>query len=374
MRIGFDAKRAFHNVTGLGNYSRFTIEALSEFFPQNQYFLFTPPFKKGRWTFHQKDNLKVIEPTGLWAKLASLWRTYAIANSAKKLEVDIFHGLSHELPIGIEKTGIKTVVTIHDLIFLRYPSYYKAIDRNIYRNKFYSACKRADLIVAISEQTKKDIVDYFKIPENKIRLVYQGCDPSFYTPANEIQKQEVRTKYNLPEKYILSVGTIEERKNLLTVVRSLPLLPEDVYLLAVGKPSQYLRFVKEEAQKLKVEDRIIYLHNASFTDFPSLYANAKVFVYPSVFEGFGIPILEALNCGVPVIAASTSSLPEVGGSAAIYMEPYNFEQLSEHIKEIEQNAELRNGMIARGKEQALKFRNETTIQQLWKVYSELIEK
>ncbi len=372
MNIGFDAKRAFHNRSGLGNYSRFVIEALSQRYPDNTYFAYTPPYTpQAMQAFAQASNVVVRQPQGLWRALPSAWRSLGLTADARRDRVEVFHGLSHELPAGIEKTGMRTLVTMHDLIFLRYPQYYKPIDRAIYRKKFYSVCRRADTVIAISQQTKADIVNFFGIAEEKIKLVYQGCDPQFYSPVSDEEKIRVRQKYALPQRYVLSVGTVEERKNLLTLVRALPALPPDVHLVVVGRQvPAYAQKVHHELAALGLAARVSFIANASFKDFPAIYRSAAAFVYPSVFEGFGIPILEALSCEVPVVAANSSSLPEVGGSAALYMEPYDHATLADMLRSVLGDPVLAARMTAEGLLQAQKFREEETVPALWKLYSE----
>ena len=172
MRIGYDAKRAFNNTSGLGNYSRFVISAMARLFPENKYALFTPKQSTRFRSFYpQNPSVSVIEPTGLNAKIPGFWRVFNQLSDIKKNKVEIFHGLSNELPVGLSKAGIKSVVTIHDLIFLRFPELYKPIDRLIYKRKFAAACRQADKIVAISEQTKTDIIEFFGTAPEKIEVI-----------------------------------------------------------------------------------------------------------------------------------------------------------------------------------------------------------
>ncbi len=182
MRIGFDAKRAFSNNTGLGNYSRDAIRVLSIFYTDNKYFLYTPKAKENnRLTFlNDSTNTFVRTPQSLLNKaLKSYWRSKSIVRDLFTNKIDIYHGLSHELPIGIEKTNIKTVVTIHDLIFKRFPRNYRSIDRKTYDIKYKYAVKHADLTIAISEQTKQDIVEFYKINPENIKVIYQSCHENF---------------------------------------------------------------------------------------------------------------------------------------------------------------------------------------------------
>ena len=373
MIIGFDAKRAFSNFTGLGNYGRSTINILSEVYPNSRYILYTPPYlPHPEHRFANRKNIQIVQPQGVYKHFPSIWRSVGIVRDAKQDNVQIFHGLSGELPTGLNKHNIRSVVTIHDLIFLRYPQFYKPIDSWIYTKKFKSACINADLIIAISKQTKQDIIDFFGISEDKIRLVYQGCDPQFYETCSYEQKQAVATKYQLPPNYILYVGTIEERKNLNTAVRALALLPDKYNIVAVGKPTDYMQQVNSEINRLGLSSRVRFIHKVDFRDLPAIYQQAEVFVLPSVFEGFGIPILEALNSKIPVITSNVSSLPEAGGEHSMYINPVDDIELGQTLLRLFADSNLRNSMIANGYQHAMSFREPKIAVALWSVYNELV--
>ncbi|MDR2358405.1 MAG: glycosyltransferase family 4 protein [Prevotellaceae bacterium] len=372
MQIGFDAKRAFRNFTGLGNYSRAVISILSDFYPDNQYFLYTPFYKKHPLlSFARRPNITVRGPEGFLKRLPTAWRSLGMASDVRFEKIELFHGLTGELTVGLSKK-IRTVVTVHDLIFLRCPSYYKSIDRWMYARKHKLACESADLVIAISKQTKQDIIEFFGIDEKKIRLVYQGCDAQFYRTATDTEKQNVRALYRLPEKYILYVGTVEMRKNLITLVKAMSLLPEDVQLVVVGRETAYAKKVKEEIAARKLEQRILFLNEVMFNHLPAIYQLAQVFCLPSLFEGFGIPVLEALNSRVPVVASDISSLPEAGGSGQLYIPPDDEQAIAHAIQQVLGDASLRNKMIAAGMEHATQFREESIAKNIWSVYKELL--
>jgi len=372
LTIGFDAKRAFSNYTGLGNYSRSVITSLAQNFPEHKYILYTTKEKiDGRTAIlKQLPNTMVVTPKFPFFK--SAWRSRFVVPTLQQHKLDIYHGLSHEIPLGIQHTNIKTVVTIHDLIFLRYPQYYKSIDRKIYEAKFRNACTNADVVVAISEQTKRDIIAYFDITAEKIKVVYQSCDDIFKLSDDDVQRQAVKVKYNLPEEYLLTVGTIEERKNLLLLAKALKNTPNHVQLVVVGKQTAYAEKVKQYLAAEQLTARVHFLENVSFTDLPYIYQLAKVFVYPSRFEGFGIPILEALYCGTPVIAAAGSCLEEAGGPDSMYVHPDDELRLSEQINLILNNSDVANDMVARGKIYAASFNEARQAQQLMDIYLELV--
>ena len=372
MRIGFDAKRAFRNFTGLGNYSRAAIAVLTDYYPDNQYYLYTTPYKAHPLlSFANKENIRVCLPKG-WPKgLPSMWRYYGLGANLLSDKVDLFHGLAAELPANLS-SKIHSVVTIHDLIFLRYPEYYKFIDRKIYTHKYRSACQRADLIIAISEQTKQDIINFFGIDEQKIRVVYQGCDTQFYTPVNSQEKSRVKASYQLPDNYVLSVGTIEQRKNLLTLIKALKLLPTALKLVVVGKPTPYFNTIQTYIKQRGLEERICFQHQVAFADLPAIYQQAKVVCYPSLFEGFGIPLLEALNSQVPLVASNCSSLPEAGGPGSLYVAPLDHEAMAEALRRAVDDEVIRQGMIEEGIKFAANFREAHIAKNLWKVYQELM--
>jgi glycosyltransferase involved in cell wall biosynthesis len=373
MRIGFDAKRAFLNNTGLGNYSRDTIRVLSHFYADNKYFLYTPKEKEnGRLSFLSGSvNTFVRTPQSLINKaLKAYWRSKSIVRDLFTNKIDIYHGLSNELPLGIEKTNIKTVVTIHDLIFIRYPHLFKAIDRKIYYKKFKSACNRADKIIAVSKQTKQDIIDFFFIPEDKIEVVYQGCNKIFQSKIADNKKQEIIAKHNLPTDYLLYVGSIEERKNLLTLLKTLKELPQQkLVIIGTGKTYKVkcLRYISEN----NLSDSVMFLSNLNLAEMAAIYQSAQIMIYPSIFEGFGIPILESLFSKTPVITSKDGCFPETGGSATKYINPLSVSEMKDAILEIQNSTELQKKMTEQGFKYAQNFTDDKIANNLMAVYNKL---
>lgn len=368
LKIGFDAKRAFLNNTGLGNYSRTVIEILSSNFPKNSYSLYTP--KETKKLISSAANISVYTPG--FPLFKSLWRSFGITKQLIRNPIDVYHGLSNEVPFGIEKTNVKTVVTIHDLIFLRYPQYYPFIDRTIYKWKFKHACKAADKIIAASEQTKRDIIHFFGTPNEKIEVIYTACPPIFEHLCTSEELQRIKTKWKLPDTFLLSVGTIEERKNTLILAKALRSLPENIKLVLVGKETKYTKQIKQFIQEHDLENRVFFLSDVPFSDFPAIYQQASVFVYPSVFEGFGLPILEALKSRIPVIAATGSCLEETGGTHSLYVSPYEKTEWTEAVQKILTDETLRNTMIEKGTQHALQFSEMIHAKNLMKVYEQLL--
>lgn len=368
MNIGFDGKRAANNLTGLGNYSRSLIEHVAKQFPTNQYFIYTPKVKENILTLplFSKANVYLKQPDKGKSKL--FWRSSGIKKQLIEDKIDLFHGLSHEIPMGIQHIGIKSIVTMHDLIFLRKPHYYKLIDRLIYKFKSKYACDKSDRIIAISEKTKEDIVELYNINPSKIDVIYQSCDDSFKTLSSTFEKEKIKKKYKLPDKFILNVGTIEARKNLLLVIKALPKINDDFKLVVVGKETTYTALVKREIENLGLQHRVIFLKNVPFNDLPLIYQLASVFVLPSYYEGFGIPIIEALYSNIPVVAATGSCLEEAGGPNSIYVSPDSEIDLANAINKVLTDEKLQDTMKQKGYEYVQKFENEIVNQQLMDCY------
>ena len=373
MRIGYDAKRAFLNRTGLGNYSRWLIRSMASYFPQNTYFLYTPKVRHENGLSFPSSFQNVVAVVPRSKFFTSLWRSAGIVKDLKRDQIELYHGLSHELPRRIDKKGIRSVVTVHDLIFMRFPQYFGPIDRLIYGIKLKHACRMANKIIAISERTKQDLVELLNVPAEKIAVVYQGCDPIFKKDCSEQEKQVVLKKYELPAEFILSVGTIEERKNLLQLVNALPGLNDDIKLVVVGRQTKYAEKVKQAIDKHKLNERVIFLDSVSHAELPAIYQSAKIFVYPSRYEGFGIPVLEALYSGVPVIAASGSCLEEAGGPNSQYAGPDDIKMLAEKLNLVLGDSALRQKMIAKGKEYSANFDDQKLAGQMFDIYKNILQ-
>ena len=382
MIIGFDAKRAFNNFTGLGNYSRTLIETLAKYYPENEYHLFTPKkIDHPRLDFIQSyPSVSVHSPTGFMRKIHPLWRSYFIANDILREKIDIFHGLSHELPLKMPK-NVKMVVTIHDLIHEHYPQFYPFVDRKIYSWKFKSACIKADVVVAISEATKQDIMHFYKIEESKIKVIYQSCHPQFYAPFllrsaysdNDPLSILDKNKHNLPKNYVLYVGTVNERKNLLGLVKALQIIDNqlDIKLVVIGDGGDYLKKVKNYVLESGMESRVLFLTNIPFSDFPTIYRQAKALVLPSFQEGFGIPIIEALWSGCPVITSEGGCFPEAGGPDSMYINPHDSEAIAHAIERVVMDASLHERMILSGREYVQKFHEQRIGEEWERLYRSL---
>jgi glycosyltransferase involved in cell wall biosynthesis len=379
MNIGFDAKRAYHNQTGLGHYSRTLIHSLAQYYPDHEYFLFNP--KSSALFCFEEQNVHEVLPHGFPStSFRSVWRSAWVKKDLKKLKVQLYHGLSHEIPVGLQKTGIHSVVTIHDLIHERYPEQYNPVDVKIYKMKFRNACRHADKVIAVSEQTKKDIVDFYGIHPEKIIVTYQSCQLAFEQSLTETQKKIIQLKYGLPAKFFLYVGSIIERKNLMNICKAVFILRNEVEipLIVIGDGEKYKQQVKDFIKQNGLEKRVIFLSDQisarssktfqTAEDLPAIYQSAAAMIYPSFYEGFGIPVLEALWSGLPVITSNASSLPEVGGDAAYYVNPQSAEEIAEGMRSVCHNEKLVNDLRRKGWQQAQKFTRQICAGRVMDVY------
>lgn len=373
LRIGFDAKRLFNNFTGLGNYSRSLVTGLSQFFPENEYNLFSPRVQSKTDTKEfLEEPYKIITPA--WES-NSLWRSVTCTKDINELHLDIFHGLSHELPIGIKKTRAKSLVTIHDLIYKTYPNDFNFVDRKIYDFKFRYACENSDRIIAVSKSTKADIQTLYGVPSDKIDVVYQSCHPNFKKTLQPNHLKTILEKYKLPEDYILYVGSIIERKNLLGIVKALNKIKDQVSipLVVVGKGKEYKQKVQEYITANKLESKIIFTSEISYLDLPAIYQSANLFIYPSKYEGFGIPIIEALWSKTPVITSNISSLPEAAGKDACFCKHDDENSIADTILKVLNNSDYSESLVTKGFEHVQQFESIENAKKLMSIYNKLLQ-
>ena len=334
MKIGFDAKRAAQNRTGLGNYSRFVLRILSQQHPENEYRLYMPNPRRTPF-LHEIPTIASLRqcfpPKGVWSRLRQLWRVWGVTS------------------------------TLRD----------DWIDRQIYNYKFRHACHSADRVIAVSQYTKREIMHYYGVAEEKIDVVYQGCDKAFAAEIAQSTLDDVTARYGLPSAFALFVGSIGERNNPGSRVEALRLSASGgraFHIVAVGRSTAYCESLKRRIAELGLADYCHFHHNVPFADLPSFYRLACLFVYPSRIEGFGIPLLEALTSGVPAVGCTGSCLEEAGGQGSIYVDPDDAEGMRKAVESVLGDETLRQRMIADGREHIKRFTDETLCADLMRVY------
>ena len=255
---------------------------------------------------------------------------------------------------------------------MRHPEFYHWLDSRIYTWKFRRTIQEADHIIAISECTKRDIMELGSVPESKITLIYQSCAQRFSAEADPAKINEVRALYGLPQRYILNVGSIEARKNILLAVRALPQLPADVSLVIVGRRTAYTAEVERYVSQQGLDDRVKMLHGVPDEHLPSLYGGAEAFVYPSIYEGFGIPIIEAIRCGLPVVACSGSCLEEAGGPASLYVSPNDVDSMANALRRSLKGADRREARIEASRDYIHRLDGRDVAGQVVELYNRLL--
>ena len=362
MHIAFDAKRLFLNFTGLGNYSRTTIDILRETDEEDEYWLLSPRIRECAETnpFLRDERCHTIKLGGAFD------RSFGITSHLKKNGIGIYHGLSNELPVGLKRNGIRSIVTIHDVAFRTYPDMYHWIDRQIYDLKWRYACSHADHIIAISESTKRDVMKFYGVEESRISVIYQPVQKLFYSPIPPEEARIIAEKNVecLPQEYLLYVGSINSRKNLLGIVKAVEKLPKDVQipLIVVGGSTAYKQEVLNYISEHHLEKRIIFpQRNINNRCLQALYTCARVFVYPSFYEGFGLPVVEALLQGCPVVTSNVSSLPEAGGKGALFANPYDYMDICHCIEKLLIDSKTHHRLATEGNQYARTLFNRAEI-------------
>ncbi len=363
MHIAFDAKRFFHNSSGLGNYARDLVRIMATHYPNNEYGLYTSKATNKGNNITALPNVHIHLPETNFP----LWRQLQMGKAAQNNNAKVIHGTSGELPRLWNKKPIKKVVSICDVIFERYPQYYSAIDRKIHFNKFKHACKIADEVIAISQQTKQDCIEYLGVPEKKVKVIYLACHPAMQVMPEASFVKATTIKYNLPDNFILNVGTIEERKNVLNIVKAI--YKTNIILVVVGRKTKYYNEVLNYIIKHKMQQQVMFLENVSMEELSVIYRQASMLVYPSKFEGFGLPIAEALFTGTPVVTTYNSCFPEVAGAHSAFVNPESSEDIAEKINAIWTNTALQNEMIKHGLVHAQQFMDKPIARQWAQVYN-----
>lgn len=353
MRIGFDVSALVKEAAGIGQCIINLIDNIMDIDTENEYFLFT--YDKIKLPFSLKKNWSIVDYGG--AKHKQIRYFTALPQILKKMKIEVFFGTRHYLPPF--NSRIRYVALVHDLIPLRMPELFTK--KHLQRFKIFTAiCKhQADSYIAVSEATKADILDYMKIPEEKIQVIYEGAGTNF-TPERDVAAiKETMERFGIEGDYLLCLSTVEPRKNMLRTIQAYEqyvLKNELPYKLVIvgGKGwnnGEIYDYVKEH----NLSGNVIFTGYVSNEDVKNIYAGATVFIYASLYEGFGIPVLEAMQSGVPVITSNVSSMPEVAGDACILVDPYKIDEIKNAIIKVLDSKELQNEMREKGITQAKKF-------------------
>lgn len=377
MEIGVDVSLAVGQKAGVGQYSFNLVKELAKLDIKNQYTLFPffthiydMDFKKFDFPRGENFKMKFENLSDEWIEM--LWKKSWIHKYKFLDGLDLFHSTTFCIPEGFKG---KVVSTIYDVSFKTHPEFHTAGNIKHCDNGTKQAIERADKIIVISEHTKNDLVEHYSCPEEKIVVTHLGCDSKFRLIENEEKKTEMAAKYGLKKPFIFNVGSIEPRKNIIGLIRAYAGLKdsyrEEFDLVIAGGRGWLNSSIYKEVEKLEINDNVKFIGYVDEEDLPYLYNLAEVFVYPSFYEGFGLPILEAMVCGCPVITSKVSSMPEVGGEAVLYVDPKETGIIKEALESLLDDEKKRGEMIDVGFKQVKNFSWEKCAKQTLAVYNSL---
>lgn len=350
MNIAIDIREAGSQKTGKGWYTYNLVNELLKLDTHNNYTLYSADEKNPFKEFKNAD-FKHVAGKGL------RWHLNVL-RELKSTKPDLFFAPTSYIIPSLAPKWLRTIITVHDLVAFLFPAGHNAKAVIIERLTLKRAVKKAAQIFVVSENTQKDLLKKFKYPPEKIHIT--PCAPSdfFREKVEESELTWFRTQHKLPKKFILAVGTLEPRKNFGTLIKSFVLIKAklpDSKLVIVGKKGWKYSHIEEKLKEFKMTDDVIFPGYLSGEDLKKMYACATVFVFPSLYEGFGIPPLEAMACGCPVISSNVASLPEVVGDAGILIDPRNARRMADAVVSLIENDQVRNMLIERGLRRAEKF-------------------
>lgn len=372
-RFGFDKKTGLPNRVGSGEFCFQLLLELSRIDKNNEYFVYLP----------KKPTSDMPKETGKWHYIvfsSKLWTLFGLSMKlfSDKNRIDIFFSPTHYLPFYVPKPS---TISILDISYLHFPKLFKK--RDLYQLKFWGrySINKAKKIITISKSSKNDIIKAYGVLEDKISVIYPGVKYETLNSKSEINakfkmqnSKFLEEKYNVRKEYVLFVGTLQPRKNIIRLIEAFSRLKTDLQLVIIGKKGWMWEDILKAPKKFGVEEKVKFLHTVSDDELPNFYKNAICFVLPSLYEGFGLPVLEAMKYGCPVLTSNISSLPEVGGEAALYFDPQSTEDIAKSLESIIQNPELRKELVQKGYQQVKKFSWEKTARETLRVLEELGKK
>jgi len=378
MRIAIDLTSLPTQLVGVGSYAKNLITSLKKFDRENQYFIFVKKEHSNIFTINQ-NNINIIYQKNILRNkiLRVLWEQFILPLYIKRLKIDLLHSIHYTIPLF---AGCKVVVTFHDMTFFLYPKKHIFIKRIFFKLFIYISSWRANRLIAVSNNTKKDIIKFLHINNGKIDVVYEIIDSKYRPIKNESAIMKVKNKYKIFNKFILYVGTLEPRKNIVNLIQAYyKLISKNNathQLVIVGKKGWHYQEIFKIVTKLnlnKGRGKIVFTGYVSEEELPFLYNAADVFVYPSLYEGFGIPPLEAMACGVPVISSDLSSIPEVIGEAGILINPYNIQDIYQALYKLLNDDKLKKELKYKGLKRAQEFSSEKLANETIKVYKKAMK-
>ncbi len=377
MRIGLEITAAVQQGGGIGRYVREMLCALSNIDQSNQYSLFYASNNKSNHAMLDlPDNFRVrhLPMNDIW--LARIWQRIRLPLPVELITgfIDIYHSPDFTLPPTL--SGIPTLLTVHDLSFLRDPESAAPRLRGYLEVAVKRSVRLATHILADSQSTKDDLIELYLTPEDKITVLYAGVSSAFRPILDSSQLMKVRKRYNLGDQpFVLSVGTLQPRKNHIALIKAfeLALRDSDYNLVLAGGQGWSYEEVHDLVRLRGLQHRVLFAGFVADEDLSALYSSADVMAFPSLYEGFGLPVLEAMACGVPVLASNVSCLPEVAGAAALFVDPRDVEAMSAAMLKLLSNVDLRETLRKKGFERVEQFSWQSSAVNLLRVYKNLAQ-
>ncbi|HID87273.1 MAG TPA: glycosyltransferase family 1 protein [Anaerolineae bacterium] len=373
MRISIDGRYIRDHFPGIGRYTYHLIEALAPLCSHDTLIvLHNPALLNTRYDLSALARHPNVELHQIDMPTFSIAEQIVLPWIARRLSLDLLHSPYYIKPYWLP---CPSVVTVYDLIPARYPqSLPSPWARLAFKVTTRLALASARQVITLSQASQQDLSELYGVPETRTRVTYLAADERF-RPQGAERVTAVRRTYHLPEKYVLYLGINKPHKNLVRLIDAFSRLTFDVSrftLVIAGHWDQRYPEVKRRVEELDLQDRVIFLGPVPEADLPALYSGATLFVFPSLYEGFGLPVLEAMACGVPVICSNTSSLPEVAGDAAIMVNPLDVDELAAAMERVLEDPALREEMAGKGTMQASKFSWERTARETLGVYESVV--
>ena len=379
MRIGLDGKILTLRAGGTGRYAinltRAMLAEAAAHRPDIEFVVLTGP-QTSREVMEEFRGR--CEECFLGAKSSVIRSLTLVPAALRRLRVDVFHGMDH---VGIPLVGRsgKYVVTVHDVIPLILPETFTPRHRLVVRLALARVRRKADLVVVPSHAVKRDVVRRVGLPENRVVVTHEGCEPRFRPVRSAAARRDVAARYGLPPRYVLAVGTLEPRKNLTTLLEAFARLrldgevDADLRLVLAGARGWLDEPIFATVRSLGLEDAVRFTGFVDDADLPAVYSGAALFVFPSLHEGFGLPLLEAMACGVPVVTSNISSMPEVAGDAAVLVDPRDTDGLAAAIARLLRDEALRDRLREAGIARARQFSWEATARRTLDAYASVVQ-
>jgi len=369
MRVGIDARLVYYSQAGIGQYILHLVDGLACLDSENEYVLLQS--RKDETTILDRPNFRRVS---LWTPSHHRLERYSLNVELMRLGLDVLHSPDFIPP---HRPSCKSVITVHDLAFLLYPHFLTKESARYYGH-IDQAVRWTDHIISVSESTKRDTIEHLGVPEDKITVVYEAANPIFRPLDRAAAKEEVRNRHGVDGPFVLFVSTIEPRKNVPTLLRALHQLQqcykEDIRLVLAGGKGWLFEDAFAVVEDLKLDERVHFLGRVSSDDLLYLYNAAEMLAHPAFYEGFGLPPLEAMACGLPVVVSDVASLPEVVGDAGLLIDPHNVDELTVGMWRLLNNSDLWKEMREKGLRQASRFSWERAARETLDIYRLAYEK